>query len=184
MWHLKSFLRRMDAARKDILIEGPEVAGLLGSPNEKQTSFSRTESFSSKIVPKDNSGERTSFLNESIDCADGEKSSNEDVKTVGTSGKAGAKQFTGWKRYLGMGLAIFSSAVFSLTVIIIKTLDEYEVSSRAFWRFQGILIPSVPLLLLGLCGKNKRNIFEPIHPICQRDKLKTFVYLFVSEMHF
>jgi hypothetical protein len=97
-------------------------------------------------------------------------------KNIGASVTADKK---GHNRYIGIILAVFASFLLSLTTLIAKLLIQYHPFNEAMWRFQGILIPSIPILLWVRCGKD-RDVFEPLHPIWKPEKLRTFLVLFVS----
>ncbi|OXA51262.1 hypothetical protein Fcan01_14188 [Folsomia candida] len=71
------------------------------------------------------------------------------------------------KRYLGILLALCASLLFPLTGLLVKTLVKtYHPFNVAFWRFQGILLPAIPMALCRPSakkdGKKNKNIFAPI----------------------
>jgi hypothetical protein len=49
------------------------------------------------------------------------------------------------KRYLGVLLALLASILFPLAGMVVKALKDYHPFNVAFWRFQGILIPAIPM---------------------------------------
>lgn len=98
----------------------------------------------------------------------------EKLSTIGKRPK-----FAKWKRYLGIFLAIIASVFLSLTTLIAKLLAQYHPFNEALWRFTGILIPSIPVLLY-FKYRSEDNLTEAIWPLSDRAKLKTFFVLFVS----
>ena len=92
------------------------------------------------------------------------------------------KPRTGWRRYLGIILAVSSSALFALCILIVKSLPEYHPYSVSLWRFQGILLPAIPVAFYCRVIK-KEKIFDRILPITAPDHLKTLFFLFVSSLH-
>lgn len=44
---------------------------------------------------------------------------------------------TGWKRYIGVVLAIVATVAYSLATLIVKFCDKYHPFTLSFWRFQG-----------------------------------------------
>jgi hypothetical protein len=110
----------------------------------------------------------------------GEYDEEDDVATVELLKKAGIiGPKTNWKRYLGILLALCASFLLSLTTLIAKVLIEYHPFNEAMWRFQGILLPSIPVMLWAKVVR-KEDVFHTINPIYQKDKLVTFLVLFVS----
>lgn len=49
------------------------------------------------------------------------------------------------KNYLGILLALFASLLFPLAGLVVKALLDYHPFNVAFWRFQGILLPAIPM---------------------------------------
>ncbi|ODN00876.1 Solute carrier family 35 member G1 [Orchesella cincta] len=84
---------------------------------------------------------------------------------------------TGWKRYIGIILAIMSSMVFALGVLIVKSLPQYHPYSVSFWRFQGVLLPTLPMVFYYRFVK-KEPIFDSICPATAPGHLKTIILLF------
>ncbi|CAG7830266.1 unnamed protein product [Allacma fusca] len=102
---------------------------------------------------------------------------------------------TGLKKYGGMMLAFSASFFFSLTVVMVKILKDYHPLSISVWRYLGILVPSIPIVLYfqflpeksrtteshEMSNKAKAvNIFQTVWPFRERDKLINFVGLMVS----
>lgn len=84
----------------------------------------------------------------------------------------------GWKRYLGILMAISSSMVFALCILIVKSLPQYHPFSVSFWRFQGVLIPSIPMAIYFRCVK-KQKIFDLICPLNAPGHPKTVFLILV-----
>jgi len=86
---------------------------------------------------------------------------------------------TGCRRYLGIGLALSSSLVFSLSTLLVKMLPHYHPYSVTFWRFAGgILIPMFPIMLFCRWGL-KMPIFDSLLPICAPGNPKTWILISV-----
>lgn len=83
------------------------------------------------------------------------------------------------RRFWGIIFAIMASVFLSLTTLLAKLLIGYHPFNVAIWRFEGILIPSLPVLIFASCV-HEEPVFESIQPIWERGKFKTFVLLFVS----
>lgn len=83
------------------------------------------------------------------------------------------------RRYIGILLAIFASFLLSLTTLIARVLIEYHPFNEAMWRFMGILLPSIPILLWNNCS-TKDKMDANVSSCCSGDKLKTFFVIFVS----
>ncbi|CAL8110017.1 unnamed protein product [Orchesella dallaii] len=110
----------------------------------------------------------------------------ENSKTYGDEGgrKAGHKSLRGLRKscrkYLGILLGISASFLLSLTTLIARVLIEYHPFNEALWRFLGILLPSVPILIWSnVSNKESESVFSTIHPLCNREKLKTMLVIFV-----
>ncbi|CAL8110064.1 unnamed protein product [Orchesella dallaii] len=69
------------------------------------------------------------------------------------------------RRYRGMLLALLSSLIFSLTALLVKKLEGYHPISIALWRFQGALLPAVPLIIHKLYfSKLGNKVFDRVWP--------------------
>ncbi|CAG7698834.1 unnamed protein product [Allacma fusca] len=82
------------------------------------------------------------------------------------------------QRFWGIILAVLASTFLSLTTLIAKLLIGYHPFNVAIWRFQGILLPSLPVLVFSTCVRNE-PVFDTIRPLTQPDKLKTSLFLFL-----
>jgi len=94
-------------------------------------------------------------------------------------GKAVEKARAPWKRYIGLSLGVIASIFLSLTTLLAKLLSAYHPFNEALWRFTGILIPSIPVLLYYRL-RGRRDLSKSIWPLTDRSKLRTFGVLFVS----
>ncbi|CAG7643094.1 unnamed protein product, partial [Allacma fusca] len=108
----------MEGKEEKILLDGPEASVLLASG--KNSTFSRTDSFSERLVrskKSQNEAEDTrKFLNGkgSPSQSDNHESDEDGGSNHEETGEAVSPtnpkmQLTGWRRYLGMGLAICAS---------------------------------------------------------------------------
>ena len=63
---------------------------------------------------------------------------------------------TGWRRYIGMIMAFSASLNFSFGVLFAKLLQDYGYTGNcnSFWRYLGVSVPAVPLLLYYELGCN------------------------------
>jgi len=106
----------------------------------------------------------------------------EEFKELAQINKTGKQKTirTGWKRYIGIILAIMSSVVFALGVLIVKSLPQYHPYSVSFWRFQGVLLPTLPILFYYRFVK-KEPIFDSVCPATAPGHGKTIILLFVSQ---
>ncbi|CAG7734882.1 unnamed protein product, partial [Allacma fusca] len=63
------------------------------------------------------------------------------------------------RKYRGFMFAVLSSLCFSLTALIVKSLEDYNAVNLALWRFQGAFLPAIPLMIMHQCSKqNKRKL--------------------------
>ncbi|CAG7720923.1 unnamed protein product [Allacma fusca] len=81
-------------------------------------------------------------------------------------------------KFTGIGLAILSCCAFSLASLIIKYLKDYHPFSKCAWRFQGLILPVLPIMLYKGCYK-KDPIFEPVWPLSEQEKRKNVLWLIV-----
>ena len=100
---------------------------------------------------------------------------NED-KILG-EGSAGAKPK--WRRYAGIIFTLLASICFSLSVTLIKTLNNYDPLSIAIFRFGGVVVPIVPIVIYYKC--RGVAVFSSIWPLTQKQKLVTFARLTVRQ---
>lgn len=90
---------------------------------------------------------------------------------------------TGWMRYIGIILAITSSMLFALCILIVKLLaNDYHPYSVTFWRFQGVLLPSLLISFYYRVFK-KQPIFNMVCPVRSPENRKTVFFLLVSYVH-
>jgi len=97
---------------------------------------------------------------------------------VSHSGEGDYEDRREWHKYLGISLALFASLVFSLGSIIVKSIsEEYHPFSISVWTFQGILIPSLIVLMAQrICGSD--DVFKGVWPLkSQTSCLNIFLLL-------
>lgn len=101
--------------------------------------------------------------------------------TATTETKTKNKETTSWtkSRYAGIILAVLSGLLFTSTGIIVKYLKGYHVLNVGLFRFVGMFVPAIPLVLRA-CLDKRNNIFEPIWPPTDRKRLGMMMLLFVS----
>ncbi|CAL8107669.1 unnamed protein product [Orchesella dallaii] len=86
------------------------------------------------------------------------------------------------RRYRGMLLALLSSLIFSLTALLVKKLEGYHPISIALWRFQGALLPAVPLIIHKLYfSKLGNKVFDRVWPWSNLKNLGMFGLVLVKE---
>jgi len=66
-----------------------------------------------------------------------------------------------------------------LGALAVKALKDYHTFSICVWRFQGILLPGIPLSLY-LRYVQKEMVFDTFLPLKEPSKLKTLFFLLVS----
>jgi len=81
-------------------------------------------------------------------------------------------------RFFGLFLGIVASFLSSLTTLIAKLLN-YHAFNKALWKFQGVLLPSIPLLIWACYREGADVILEPIWPLNTGIKIWIFVVLFI-----
>jgi hypothetical protein len=92
-------------------------------------------------------------------------------------------EVSGFKRYLGILLALFASLVLSLSSIIVKSIsDEYHPYSISVWTFQGMFLPSIVILLYHKFA-NKQQVFHGVVPLCSQVSFKNQFLLLVRNFH-
>lgn len=99
--------------------------------------------------------------------------------------KKGTTEYKGFKRYLGLLLTLSASFSFSLVVLFVKVLKDYDVDAygASFWRYTGTIIPTIPLLFFYECGpgvKKQESVFTGVWPIIKNDNWKTWLGLLVE----
>lgn len=94
-----------------------------------------------------------------------------------------AKKRSKLRRYRGMLLALLSSLIFSLTALLVKKLDGYHPFSIALWRFQGALIPALPLIIhTRYFTKVGEKVFDRIWPWTIGKNLGMFGLVFLRSV--
>jgi len=88
----------------------------------------------------------------------------------------------GWRSYIGMILTLVSSLLFSSSSLFAKVLQPYGFggNSSSFWRYLGVTLPAIPLLLFFDCNERRtahRSVFDTIWPMNKDGKWKTVIGL-------
>lgn len=79
------------------------------------------------------------------------------------------------RRYRGMLLALLSSLIFSLTALLVKKLEGYHPFSIALWRFQGALVPAIPIIIHArYFSKIGEKVLERIWPLTETKNMSMF----------
>lgn len=90
-----------------------------------------------------------------------------------------------WRKYRGMMLAIVSSFIFAVSALLVKKMETYDPFNSALYKFQGALLPAIPLLLQKYyCSKKGAKVVENVWPLTEKKKLKTFGLVLVSYLLF
>ena len=84
-------------------------------------------------------------------------------------------------RFKGLGFAVLSCMAFPMGGLIAKYFKEYHAFSKCLWRFQGLLLPAIPIMLYLRCCQDK-PIFDKISPVRQNDNLKNVGFLLVRKI--
>lgn len=109
---------------------------------------------------------------------DSSPSQDDPEKLVRSRKISGTGSKPAWQRYVGLILGIVASVFLSLTTLFAKLLIDYHAFTKSMFRFLGILIPSIPIMLY-MKHVQKLDLFESIWPLNQRTKLITFGVLFI-----
>lgn len=121
-------------------------------------------------------------LTDDVEKIVGDKNHHEVQKTkkLVTGGEEKEKTVrTGWRRYIGIILGITSSMLFALTILIVKLLaKDYHPYSVSFWRFQGVLLPTFPIVIYYRLVK-KQKIFDMVCPPNAPGHPKTLLFVLV-----
>jgi len=75
-------------------------------------------------------------------------------------------QLSIFRHYAGIFLILMASFLFALMALMIKHLDQFHKFSLGFFRFQGILLPSLAFLIHARCTQGPK-IFDSLWPICK-----------------
>jgi len=90
------------------------------------------------------------------------------------------------KRFGGILLALLATFIYSLATLILKSFHTYHPFTVSIWRFQGMIIPSIPVILLYSCLRSTKErgyaktfgIGPGVHTL--RENLKIIFLIFVS----
>jgi len=102
---------------------------------------------------------------------------DKDFENVPTSPPLPVKEL-GWKSYMGIVFTVISGLMFAVMGLLVKYLKDYNAMNIGFFRFTGMLLPAFPFLLYAIFVQ-KKPVFQPIWPLNDKSKLKTFLILFV-----
>lgn len=84
-------------------------------------------------------------------------------------------------KYLGIILALFSSLAFSFSSIVGRKIsDKYHPYTVSLWTFQGILFPSMAILIFNLIVKKRDKNFCGICPLNSSRQVWKFSLIVVS----
>ena len=88
----------------------------------------------------------------------------------------------GWKRYGGIIFGLSASFFFSLSVMMAKLLKENyneDPLNVSVFRYMGVLVPSIPIVLYHQCISPGDRIFQTVLPLKDKEKLVNFAGLMV-----
>lgn len=86
-----------------------------------------------------------------------------------------------FRKYRGLMLAILSSFIFSVSALLVKKLETYDPFNSALYKFQGALLPAIPLLLQKYyCSRKGPKVVEKVWPLTEKKKAKAFGLVLVS----
>ena len=102
-----------------------------------------------------------------------------EVESVTQSTVSIAEAKPGWKRYRGIILTLISSVFYSLSMLVVKIMDNYHPLNKTVWRYFGILLPAIPIAIYYDCVK-KTKIFNAVWPLREREKIINFFGTHVS----
>jgi hypothetical protein len=101
------------------------------------------------------------------------------------------KRDVGWRQYGGIILTLIASLCFSLSVLFVKVLKGYgfDAYGASFWRYTGVTIPIIPVLMYYECGSgksheknengNKKSVFDTVWPVFENGNWRTWIGLLV-----
>ena len=82
----------------------------------------------------------------------------------------------GWRRYGGLIFGALASLFFSLTILSVKLLGHYHPFTISVWRFLGILIPSIPMVIYYEWRQDSGSIFRRIWPLVGKNRRENNVH--------
>jgi uncharacterized membrane protein len=112
----------------------------------------------------------------------------------------GDKEYTGFKRFVGMLLTLLASLSFSIVVLFVKILNGYGFDGfgASFWRYAGTTIPTIPLLIiaecrmrqkkeydtekLGECKASSKSVINAVWPLNVNENWKQWIGLLVRKI--
>ena len=161
--------------------------------NEKVTSVGNSQEFSPVSTQSQlgcRNGESSkkklssaaSEYSQDIDKSEDEDDSDDGDNVIGTGNNENIGERKGCRRYLGLFLAILACVAFSLSSLIVKYFHEYHPFSKCVWRFNGLALPAIPMMIYTRCYK-KNMIFDTVFPPCEDSRWKNIMFLLVKS-HF
>jgi hypothetical protein len=84
-----------------------------------------------------------------------------------------------YMRFVGILCCLLSSIIFSLATIVVKSIQSYHAFNISFYRFQGVLVPSLIVLAFSALFGNK-GTFDSLSPKKNKELKRTLVLLMVS----
>lgn len=103
------------------------------------------------------------------------------VKSDDGEGSEGKRGFC--KNYGGILLTLMSGLMFTIGGVIVKYLKEYHPFTLGIFRFQGILLPSLGMVLYAYYVQ-KVPVFEPVWPPTHKQKRKRVLGLIVRQIKY
>ncbi|ODN00885.1 Solute carrier family 35 member G1 [Orchesella cincta] len=82
-----------------------------------------------------------------------------------------ARSKKGCSNYTGILLTLASGILFTIGGVIVKYMKDYHPFTLGIFRFQGILLPSL-FMVLYACYVQKLPIFDPVWPLTDKEKAK------------
>lgn len=122
-----------------------------------------------------------SSLDEVVTCANCIQRGNRGGKGVGVGERASRwwSSCCGCREYWGILLSLCNGLASTFGGLIVRYKDDFHPFSLAAYKFQGILLPAL-LIILYYYFVNKRNVFDTIWPLKDKDTLMKFGFTIVS----
>lgn len=169
---------KKEVQTKDSLKVPPPATDSSSSGFSEDSDFSDNESDSEDDSDSVNS--QASIVEEGgvVTSKNGQRSSS-DVSS--TASPTPPKKLAWFRKYRGMLLAILSSFIFSVSALLVKKLESYDPFNSALYKFQGALLPAIPLLLQKYyCSRKGPKVVQAVWPLTEPSKAKTFGLVLVS----
>lgn len=122
-----------------------------------------------------------SSLDEVVTCANCIQRGNGGGKGGGVGGRASRwwSSWCGCREYWGILLSLCNGLASTFGGLIVRYKDDFHPFSLAAYKFQGILLPAL-LIILYYYFVNNRNVFDAIWPLKDKDTLMKFGFTIVS----